>query len=60
MSPETIIAYEMNGEPIPRDHGFPLRAIVPGNVGARNVKWVTKIKTAEEESPSHWQKKDYR
>ncbi len=36
-------AYEMNGQPLPRDHGFPLRVIVPGVVGARNVKWVQKI-----------------
>ena len=33
----------MNGQPLPRDHGFPLRVIVPGVVGARNVKWVQKI-----------------
>lgn len=32
----------MNGEPIPPDHGFPVRVIVPGVVGARNVKWVGK------------------
>lgn len=60
MSPETIIAYEMNNQPIPRDHGFPLRAICPGNVGARQVKWLTRIITSDEESPSHWQRKDYR
>ena len=37
---DVILAYEMNGEPIPRDHGFPIRAVVPGVVGARNVKWL--------------------
>ena len=40
---DVILAYEMNGQPLPRDHGFPLRVIVPGVVGARNVKWVQKI-----------------
>lgn len=39
---EVILAYEMNGEPIPRDHGYPIRVIVPGVVGARNVKWLGK------------------
>ncbi len=33
---DVIIAYEMNGEPIPRDHGFPVRAIIPGYIGVSN------------------------
>lgn len=33
----------MNGEPIPRDHGYPIRAVVPGVVGARSVKWLAKV-----------------
>lgn len=37
---DVLLAYEMNGQPIPRDHGFPIRVIVPGTVGARNVKWL--------------------
>lgn len=37
---DVLLAYEMNGQPIPRDHGFPIRVIVPGVVGARNVKWL--------------------
>ncbi|KAK9874923.1 hypothetical protein WA026_005738 [Henosepilachna vigintioctopunctata] len=37
---DVILAYEMNGVPLPRDHGFPVRVIVPGVVGARNVKWL--------------------
>lgn len=38
---DVILAYEMNGEPLSRDHGFPIRVIVPGVVGARNVKWLS-------------------
>ena len=50
----------MNGEPLPRDHGYPIRIIAPGIVGARQVKWLTAIKTSNEESSSHWQRKDYK
>ena len=57
---DVILAYEMNGEPIPKDHGYPLRALVPGNVAARSVKWVNKITLDSEESSSHWQQHDYK
>ena len=57
---DVILAYEMNGEPLSRDHGFPVRAVVPGIVGARNVKWLGRIILSEEESDSHWQQNDYK
>ena len=41
---DVLLAFEMNGEPIPRDHGFPVRAVVPGVVGARSVKWLGKVR----------------
>ncbi|CAD6189155.1 unnamed protein product [Caenorhabditis auriculariae] len=59
-SNETIVAFEMNDQPIPPDHGSPLRLIAPGNVGARQVKWLKRVVVSEEESHSHWQRKDYR
>jgi sulfite oxidase len=57
---EMLIAYDMNGESLPRDHGFPARIILPGVVGARQVKWIKKIYLSDEESESHWQRKDYK
>lgn len=48
---DVILAFSMNGEPIPRDHGFPLRAVVPGVVGARNVKWLDKVSEEGEGLP---------
>ncbi|KAL0126811.1 hypothetical protein PUN28_005289 [Cardiocondyla obscurior] len=57
---DVILAYEMNGKPLSRDHGFPIRVIVPGVVGARNVKWLSKIVVSKEESQSQWQQGDYK
>lgn len=57
---DVILAYEMNGQPLPRDHGFPVRVICPGIVGARNVKWLSRITVSNVESDSHWQQNDYK
>jgi len=57
---DVLLAYEMNGEPLPRDHGFPLRAVVPGTIGVRNVKWVHRITLSETESDSLHQTRDYK
>lgn len=57
---DVLLAFGMNGEPLPRDHGFPLRAVVPGHVAARSVKWLSKIVISDEESTSQWQRRDYK
>ncbi|UCG23808.1 MAG: molybdopterin-dependent oxidoreductase [Chloroflexota bacterium] len=43
LQPDTLLAYRMNGRPLPADHGFPLRAIVPGWIGTNSIKWVGSI-----------------
>jgi len=47
MEPTTIIAFEMNGEPLPHRHGFPARVVVPGYFGEKHVKWITRIEVAD-------------
>ena len=53
---DVILAYKMNGKDLPRDHGYPLRVIVPGYVGIRNIKWLKSITLSEEEVDGTWQK----
>ncbi|KAJ9075613.1 hypothetical protein DSO57_1034209 [Entomophthora muscae] len=57
---DVMVAYEMNDVTLPRDHGFPLRVVVPGVIGARSVKHISKIIISNEESPSFFQRRDYK
>ena len=43
LHPDTLLVYAMNGETLPKDHGFPLRLLVPGWVGSSSVKWLERI-----------------
>ncbi|OTB02708.1 hypothetical protein M426DRAFT_74475 [Hypoxylon sp. CI-4A] len=57
---DVLLAFKMNDAPLPPDHGFPVRMIVPGHVAARCVKWVNKIVVSDEESNTTWQRRDYK
>uniref|UniRef100_A0A5S6R0Q7 sulfite oxidase n=1 Tax=Trichuris muris TaxID=70415 RepID=A0A5S6R0Q7_TRIMR len=57
---EVLLAYDMNGQPLPKEHGFPLRVVVPGVVAARSVKWLGSISISNQESESPWQRIDYK
>jgi len=50
MKPESMLALEMNGLPLPREHGYPVRAVIPGHIGARSVKWLGRIVVADRPS----------
>jgi DMSO/TMAO reductase YedYZ molybdopterin-dependent catalytic subunit len=45
---DVLVAYEMNGAPLPAQHGFPVRLVVPGWYGMAHVKWLTRIKVVDE------------
>ena len=49
MDPDTLLVHGMNGETLPRDHGFPLRALVPGWVGSTSIKWLSRIVVSSEQ-----------
>ena len=56
---EVMLAWEMNGEPLPRIHGYPLRVVVFGYIGARSCKWLYKINVIGEPSLAPVQMKEY-
>lgn len=59
MNYDVFLAYQMNGAPLPKEHGYPLRAVVPGLYGIKNVKWLTKIELVDEDYKGYWQQKGW-
>ncbi len=55
-----VLAWEMNGDPLPPEHGFPLRVVVPGYIGARSVKWLGAIEVRDTPSDNHYQERAYK
>src|SRR3954454_17742691 len=58
--PEVLLAWAMNGEPLPLVHGAPLRVVVPGYIGARSVKWLERIELRSEPWQGYFQHVVYR
>ena len=59
IQPEVLVAYQMNGRDLPLDHGFPVRAVVPGHYGMASVKWLMRIQAVREPFRGYWQTSDY-
>lgn len=60
LAPECLLADTMNGAPLAPEHGFPLRALVPGVIGARSVKWLSHIRLQASPSDNYFQARAYR
>ena len=60
MDPDTLIATQLNGSPLPKHNGFPARALVPGWIGAASCKWITEIKVLDKEFEGNFMNPGYR
>jgi len=58
-SGDVFLAYKMNGEPLPKQHGYPLRVIVPGIYGMKNVKWISKRELVNYNFKGFWEKRGW-
>lgn len=58
-SPNIFLAYEMNGQPLPSEHGSPLRLLIPGRYGFRSTKWVSVIRAVTTEHDAFWEKRGW-
>jgi DMSO/TMAO reductase YedYZ molybdopterin-dependent catalytic subunit len=59
LNAENLLCYEMNGVPLPREHGFPVRLIAPGWYGVANVKWLTRIEVLDQQYRGNFMARDY-
>lgn len=59
LEPETLVAYAINGEPLPQRHGFPARVVVPGLFGEKNVKWVTRIEVIDHDAKGFYEQQGW-
>lgn len=57
---DVLVVYEMNGEPLPPDHGYPARLLVPGWIGIANIKWLGRIEVSTQPLFSAWNTTQYR
>ena len=59
LHPDALLAWEMNGEPLAREHGFPARLLIPGIYGMKNVKWLTGITIVSSDFRGFWQQQGW-
>jgi DMSO/TMAO reductase YedYZ molybdopterin-dependent catalytic subunit len=54
MDPRTLLVYEMNGEPLPQEHGYPLRIYIPDHYGMKQPKWIVRMEAIDHEGDGYW------
>lgn len=59
MQDDVMLAFLMNGEKLPKEHGFPIRLLVPGLYGIKNVKWIVEIEVYPGDYQGYWQRKGW-
>ena len=59
LDPTTLVVYQMNGEPLPQRHGYPVRIIVPGLFGEKNVKWVTSVEVLDHDGKGFYEQQGW-
>jgi DMSO/TMAO reductase YedYZ molybdopterin-dependent catalytic subunit len=53
--PDVMLAYEMDGKPLTRDHGSPLRLVIPDMYGYKGVKWLDRINLVPQAGDGYWE-----
>ncbi len=59
LDPETYLAWEMNGVPLPREHGFPLRVLITGKYGMKQPRWLERIEVTRESVSGYWENRGW-
>ncbi len=59
LHPRTVLADRLNGEPLPGDHGGPLRLVVPDQLAYKSVKWVERLEVTDEQIDGYWEERGY-
>ncbi len=58
-APETLLADTVDGAPLPRAHGGPLRLVIPSQLGYKNVKWVVRLEVTASQAQGYWEARGY-
>ena len=59
MLPDVLLAWEMDGKPLPQEHGAPVRVVIPDMYGYKNVKWVEEINLVPRPGTGYWEYQGY-